>query len=611
VHGEENSSAIVYKLLSKTPADWSGKYVITCGTGNNLYVMKGLEAGKSYSTASNGGAVALADSGMTLADGVIKNADGLYIFNAEAVTGGYTLANTVTGTYLADRSNILYSMALNESLCGWTFAINDGRISALNGVGGTKPYLSFAKGGYFRLNSEADADIRFWKEGFDEICYFTTSPSEWVDPPHEHTFGDWTSNQNGTHSRTCSCGETETENCTYEDVVTPPTAEEAGFTTHTCTVCGYSFTDSFTDPLGYTVTFVNYDGTVLQSGNVQAGELPVYEGETPVKPEENCCRYTFTGWDPEIVPAAGDVTYTAQFEASPYAQVNGMSLELEGKLGIRLRVRVPEEAAKATLEFAGEFPEIVDFELVRDADHGYNASADEFTLTYSKIAAKEMTCLLSLLVYDNNGNVLPIEKTTAIGEVNGHTYVTALADWAAYAAENASNANTVSLAKAILNYGGAAQTYFGFNLDNPANPNGYLAEETAKVEADPALDRVIPADAKEKLGFLSMALNLEGDTELQLKFSKEVTAVCDGKALTVRKSGRSWIVSIPGIAAKDLDRMNTIAVSCGGSTGEFTASALSWCNAALAGSSDTDLLTMCRALYLYNQAAKVYFGKAD
>lgn len=34
---------------------------------------------------------------------------------------------------------------------------------------------------------------------------------------------------------------------TYQSVVTPPTTTEQGFTTHSCTICGYNYTDSYTD----------------------------------------------------------------------------------------------------------------------------------------------------------------------------------------------------------------------------------------------------------------------------------------------------------------------------------------------------------------------------
>ena len=108
-----------------------------------------------------------------------------------------------------------------------------------------------------------------------------------------------------------------------------------------------------------------------------------------------------------------------------------------------------------------------------------------------------------------------------------------------------------------------------------------------------------------------MALNLEGDTELQLKFTKEVTAKLDGKALTVKKSGSTYIVSVPGIASVDLDKMFSIKVTFGSTTLTFKAAALSWCNAAIAGSTNANLLYMCKAMYLYNKYAEIYFNKVD
>lgn len=63
----------------------------------------------------------------------------------------------------------------------------------------------------------------------------------------------------------------------------------------------------------YTVTFVNHDGTVLQTGEWAAGETPAYTGATPVKAKTDTVTYDFTGWSPEIVPAAGNATYTAQY----------------------------------------------------------------------------------------------------------------------------------------------------------------------------------------------------------------------------------------------------------------------------------------------------------
>ena len=78
----------------------------------------------------------------------------------------------------------------------------------------------------------------------------------------------------------------------------------------------------------YTVTFVNEDGTVLQTGKVAYGDVPKYTGETPTKPATAQYTYSFNGWDKELVSVTGDVTYTAQFSSSQ--RLTSMTITVEG-----------------------------------------------------------------------------------------------------------------------------------------------------------------------------------------------------------------------------------------------------------------------------------------
>ncbi len=76
-------------------------------------------------------------------------------------------------------------------------------------------------------------------------------------------------------------------------------------------------------PNQYTIRFLNYDGTVLQSSQVAQGTMPSYTGSTPTKPEDDDYTYAFNGWSPAVVAATADADYTAQFTATPKTPVVG------------------------------------------------------------------------------------------------------------------------------------------------------------------------------------------------------------------------------------------------------------------------------------------------
>ena len=110
----------------------------------------------------------------------------------------------------------------------------------------------------------------------------------------------------------------------YGGSATPSRAETAqyrytfaGWTPSLTAVTGAaSYTATFTESLKYyTVTFMNYDNTLLWSGSFAYGSTPTYGGSTPVKPSDNAnVTYVFSGWTPTLAAVSGADVYTATFD---------------------------------------------------------------------------------------------------------------------------------------------------------------------------------------------------------------------------------------------------------------------------------------------------------
>ena len=299
---EEGAGDVGYELVSNALTDWTGNYVITYGIDTGMYVMTGVSPssnGAQIESASN--ATLYSNAGVSLSGSVLSNVANSYIFKLAKHGNYYSIQSASTNTYIGEDSSSYLAgyTTYTSGSCDWTPGTLDNASSATNANNGSYPLLGFSTGsGYFWSGSTSSGataakNVRFWRENGGDLTYYTTSPVA----PHQHTYGAWTSNNDGTHSHTCSeCGDTVTENCTYNDVVTAPTATEQGYTTHTCTVCGYTFVDSYVAALGYTVTFSVPNGVTAPAAmNCQAGAsitLP-----TAGAPE----GYTFLGWVTEDV----------------------------------------------------------------------------------------------------------------------------------------------------------------------------------------------------------------------------------------------------------------------------------------------------------------------
>ena len=72
----------------------------------------------------------------------------------------------------------------------------------------------------------------------------------------------------------------------------------------------------------YTVTFKNWDGSVISTNTYRYG-VAITVPADPTRPADNTNTYTFTGWSPAVSNnCTGNATYTAQFDATKISNNN-------------------------------------------------------------------------------------------------------------------------------------------------------------------------------------------------------------------------------------------------------------------------------------------------
>mgnify|MGYP000546809967 FL=1 len=94
------------------------------------------------------------------------------------------------------------------------------------------------------------------------------------------------------------------------------TLTKPGYTGDTyCSVCNELLNQGEEIPkTGAHITWM-IDGEVAAEEDYLKGTMPSFKGSTDKAPDENY-RYTFVGWNPEVVVAEEDATYTAQYSAT-------------------------------------------------------------------------------------------------------------------------------------------------------------------------------------------------------------------------------------------------------------------------------------------------------
>ncbi|MBE6737645.1 MAG: starch-binding protein [Ruminococcaceae bacterium] len=279
-------------------------------------------------------------------------------------------------------------------------------------------------------------------------------------------------------------------------------------------------------------------------------------------------------------------------EAAP--SVTGATLTLGGKLGFTFYFDIndtvmADENAKVQFTVKGETIEVPVSELVY-TNYGYSYTIE--------LAAKEMTEVVTAQIFATD-----FESEIYDNTIEGYALYILNSDDEKYSSAK-------ELVKAMLNYGAAAQVYFGYKTDQPANRGLSVEDKVVTVYDYSYFAPVIEGEA-DGVEFYGASLVLESDTYLKFYFKVDETKLPEGVVPSINinglagagleRNGNLWSITMPSLGAHELS--TEFVLEMGGQT--VTYSAKSYVYTAQQ-SGKTALVNLANALGAYGYAAGVF-----
>jgi len=321
------------------------------------------------------------------------------------------------------------------------------------------------------------------------------------------------------------------------------------------------------------------------------------------------------------------------------AKLAGYSLSLTGNIGVNFYMELTDDVVNdesAYLNFT--LPNGTTSKVYVKGTHedGSTATTDTTVkdgVTYyvftCEVAAKEMTSDIRAQMIGNNG------------EKKGKVYTYTVKEYADYILSHTSaegsnyGSATVQLVKGMLNYGGAAQKYFGYKTDQLASDGLALTEPVfddtniinfIKDEANKA--SIINYSDSDKVTFKSAYLSLNSTTDLcvYVQFAEDVTVQEDMFAIlldstkiskdqyevTKVNEGNCYKITLHGIKASQLQKKYVFEVNLSDTEqAVLKYGATSYAHTVMSSACDNidnieSLREVVKALYAYGSCAQGY-----
>jgi len=359
-----------------------------------------------------------------------------------------------------------------------------------------------------------------------------------VIPATGHSWGDWntvteaTCKAEGLEISVCgTCNETQSnmlpkKSHSYNTVVTPPTCEEKGYTTHTCTACGNNYKDTYTDAIGHDYeSVVTHEATCTEAGvttytckndathtytepiaalnhdyaeGVVTPPTCTDKGYTTHTCQREGCGYSYTDNETDATDH-NNVTEETEWESDEtnhwqicpdcktevnkgehtyvdgtcevcgkkeLFKIDGANMTLGSNLEINFFIE-PSDLIEGETYYAVLTKEYADSrgsvkKTIYQAEWSWSARYSQYYVSYG-VAAKEMTDEIHVVIYNSKNEAVSYVWTDSVRNY-------AMRMLPKEEAKSNPDPEKLTLYVDMLNYGAAAQTKFsGYHSDDLAN----------------------------------------------------------------------------------------------------------------------------------------------
>ncbi len=409
-------------------------------------------------------------------------------------------------------------------------------------------------------------------------------------------------------------------NCEFEDIsitawVNERTTEKVLFENCTFYSTGNFFLNA--GPMAYSEGYMNYtfkNCSITHLGNnlVQT-TATVYNGSQIVFDHCSINKAVNTSLNPSVIKVINDIPKMSSTDA----KLSGCSLTITDQIMLNFHITMSSSLrsnTSAIVHIVLPNGKYADYKLSEGILDTKNAN----TYIYPcEVPAAYMNTAISAKIIIPSDTAVPSKESEAFN-CSVKTYADAmLKNSGSY------TANEIDLLKAMLNYGGYAQKYFGINPYNLVNNNLYTQANNPVNTAPSGITVKNPNTiaSNNNLKFIGSSVVCESATSLRLYFKIGATANPEElknrlkvKAVYNNKQYNCvgevidgvYVITLQNIKAADLDFNYSFTITDTASSANtltFTYSPMNYI-AAAQQSGNTNLVNLTRALYYYNQAAK-------